>query len=40
VRGYAATVTEFGGLRRVVLRSHAGGHGRLVAFLYRSASKP
>ena len=34
VRGYRATVTDFGGLRRVVLRHTDGGRQRLVAFLY------
>ena len=40
VSGYAATVTEFGGLRRVVLRRGDGDDRRLVAFLHRSSSKP
>ena len=40
VSGYAATVTDFGGLRRVVLRRRDGGRQRLVAFLHRSSSTP
>jgi Tol biopolymer transport system component len=40
VRGYAATVTDFGGLHRVVLRRTDAGRRRLVAFLYQPASKP
>ena len=40
VSGYAPTVTDFGGLRRVVLRAGAGSRQRLVAFLHRSPSKP
>ncbi len=40
VSGYAATVTDFGGLRRVVLRRHDGGRQRLVAFLLQSGSTP
>jgi len=38
VSGYAATVTDFGGLRRVVLRRSDGGRQRLVAFLHRPGS--
>jgi TolB protein len=37
VRGYTATVTGFGGTRRVQLRSGAGGRRSLVAFLLQSA---
>lgn len=40
VSGYGVTVTDFGGLRRVVLRRGNGGHRRLVAFLHRSPSTP
>ena len=40
VRGYTATVTDFGGLRRVVLRRTDGGRKRVVAFVYQSASQP
>ena len=40
VRGYAVTVTDFGGLRRVVLRRGEGGRRTLVAFVYQSASQP
>jgi hypothetical protein len=40
VSGYAATVTDFGGLRRVVLRRGDGERRRLVAFLHRSPAKP
>ena len=40
VSGYGATVTDFGGLRRVVLRAGAGSRQRLVAFLHRSPAKP
>jgi TolB protein len=39
VRGYAATVRDFGGLRRVELRRHDAGRSRLVAFLYESATQ-
>jgi TolB protein len=38
VRGYAATATDFGGLRRVALRRTDGARHRLVAFLYQSDS--
>jgi TolB protein len=38
VRGYTATVTDFGGLRRVALRRRDGARHRLVAFLYQSGS--
>ena len=38
ISGYRATVTDFGGLRRVVLRRVDGGRQRLVAFLHRSPS--
>jgi TolB protein len=40
VRGYRATVTDFGGLRRVVLRRGDGGRQRLVAFLHRASTTP
>jgi len=40
VRGYTATATDFGGLRRVELRRRDGGRRTLVAFLYqRSAGR-
>lgn len=39
VSGYRATVTDFGGLRRVVLRRSDGARGRLVAFLHAPAAK-
>jgi TolB protein len=35
VSGYAVKVTDFGGLRRVVLRRSDGGRPRLVAFLHQ-----
>ena len=38
VSGYGATVTDFGGLRRVVLRRGDGARQRLVAILHRPAS--
>lgn len=38
LRGYAVTATDFGGLRRVVLRRNDGGRQRLVAFLHRPGS--
>ena len=38
VRGYGVTVTDFGGLRRVVLRRSDGGRQRLVAFLHQPGS--
>ncbi|MDP1849590.1 MAG: hypothetical protein Q8K79_17525 [Solirubrobacteraceae bacterium] len=37
--GYSATVTDFGGLRRVLLRRGDDGRRRLVAFLHQPASK-
>ena len=40
VSGYTVTATDFGGLRRVVLRRTDGGRQRLVAFLHRPASTP
>ena len=40
VSGYRATVTDFGGLRRVVLRRGDGRRQRLVAFLHRSRVTP
>lgn len=40
VSGYRAAGTDFGGLRRVVLRRRDGGRQRLVAFLHRSPAKP
>jgi TolB protein len=40
VQGYIATVTDFGGLRRVALRRTKGGRRTLVAFLYQSSSTP
>ena len=39
VRGYTATVKDFGGLRRVQLRGGAGARGALVVFLHQAASK-
>jgi len=38
VNGYAATTTDFGGLRRVVLRRNDGARKRLVAFLRQPGS--
>jgi len=40
VGGYSATVSDFGGLRRVVLRRGDGARRRLVALLYAPASTP
>ena len=37
VRGYRATVTDFGGLRRVMLRRSDDGRRRLVVFLHQPA---
>ena len=37
LRGYTASVRDFGGTKRVQLRSGAGDRRRLVAFLYQSA---
>lgn len=37
VRGYAATVKDFGGTARVQLRAGAGARRKLVAFLYQRA---
>jgi dipeptidyl aminopeptidase/acylaminoacyl peptidase len=38
--GLSATVTDFGGLRRVLLRGSDDGRRRLVAFLHQPAAKP
>ena len=38
VRGYGVTVTDFGGLRRVVLRRGDGGRRRLAAFVHQPGS--
>ena len=40
MNGYRVTVTDFGGLRRVVLRRGDGERRRLVAFLYRTPAQP
>ena len=39
VRGYVATVADFGGLRRVELRRRDRGRTKLVAFLYQPSSR-
>ena len=39
VRGYVATVADFGGLRRVELRRRDRGRTELVAFLYQPSSR-